>query len=97
MARRATIRLVVLTEGEIHAAVLHTYAQRAPDQFDKWWKKQVFTGKGAMPAQAKTDAEVVDYVAKTPGAFGYVAKSSAATDRVHISPCRRRPVEAGAF
>ena len=77
------IKLIVLSEGVVHEKVIKDYTQRTGDQFDKHWKKQVFTGKGIMPQVAKTDAEVVDYVAKTPGAFGYVARENA-TDSVKL-------------
>jgi len=71
------LKLVVQTEGTLHELVIRTYTQRSTDQFDKYWKKQVFTGKGMAPAVAKTDAEVIDYVAKHTGAIGYVASVSA--------------------
>ncbi len=70
------LRLAVLTEGPVHDAVMKTYAQRTADQFDKHWKKLVFTGKGIFPLPVKTDAEMLAYVAKTPGAFGYLARAS---------------------
>lgn len=66
------IKLAVLTEGAAHESVMQGILGRTPDQFDKFWKKQVFTGKGVMPVQFKTDAEIVGYVAANPGAFGYV-------------------------
>ncbi|HEY0947547.1 MAG TPA: hypothetical protein VGD81_19850 [Opitutaceae bacterium] len=78
---KGPLRLVVQTEGPVHAAVIQRYTQRSPDQFDKYWKKQVFTGKGTMPASAKNDGEVIAFVAATPGAFGYVAPESV-TDQV---------------
>ncbi|ACB77776.1 hypothetical protein [Opitutus terrae] len=77
------LRLVVQTDGAVHAKVIQQYAQRSPDQFDKYWKKQVFTGKGTMPAAAKNDAEVIAFVASTPGAFGYLAAASV-TDKVKL-------------
>jgi ABC-type phosphate transport system substrate-binding protein len=81
----AVIKLVVLTEGPIQTEVVRDFTQRTPEQFDKFWKRQVFTGTGIMPAQAKTDAEVITYVAANPGAIGYIAKES--TDpRVKILP-----------
>lgn len=70
------LRLIVQTDGPVHAKVIQEYTQRSPDQFDKYWKKQVFTGKGTMPATGKTDDEVIAFVASTPGAFGYVAVTS---------------------
>jgi ABC-type phosphate transport system substrate-binding protein len=72
------LKLVVLTEGALHEKVIHDFTQRTADQFDKYWKKLLFTGKGSMPAQAKDDAGVIDYVAKNPGALGYVDRASVA-------------------
>jgi len=70
------VRLAVQTTGPIHEQIIRDFTRRSADQFEKYWKKQVFTGKGIMPIQCASDAEVLDYVAKTPGGFGYVAKSS---------------------
>ena len=75
------IKLMVQADGAVHAKVIQDFTQRSPDQFDKYWKKQVFTGKGTMPAVGKSDAEVLAFVSSTPGAFGYVARA-AATDKV---------------
>lgn len=72
----AVIRLAVQTSGDIHTKTVRDYTQRTPDQFEKFWKKQVFTGKGSMPELAKSDADMIAYVARTPGAFGYVAAAS---------------------
>jgi ABC-type phosphate transport system substrate-binding protein len=82
-----TIKLIVLQEGAVHEKVIKDFTQRTPDQFDKFWKKQVFTGKGTMPAAAKSDAEVIAFVASTPGAFGYVERSSV-TDKVKVLPVK---------
>jgi ABC-type phosphate transport system substrate-binding protein len=70
------IKLAVLTAGPVHEQVMQERTQRSADQFDKYWKKLVFTGKGVLPTQAADDAAVIDYVAKTPGALGYVASTS---------------------
>jgi ABC-type phosphate transport system substrate-binding protein len=77
------LRMIIQTEGAVHAKVIQQFTQRSPDQFEKYWKKQVFTGKGAMPATAKTDADVLAFVAATTGAFGYVAPGSV-TDKVKV-------------
>jgi ABC-type phosphate transport system substrate-binding protein len=81
------IKVVLLSEGAVHEKAIQEFTQRTADQFDKFWKKQVFTGKGIMPAQVKTDADVIDYVAKNAGAFGYVAKASV-TDKVKVLPVK---------
>ena len=81
------IKLVVLTTGPVHDKVTQEHTQRSADQFDKAWKKLVFSGKGVMPEQAADDAAVIEYVAKTPGALGYVS-ASAVTDRVAVLPLK---------
>jgi len=41
-----------------------------------YFKTLVFTGKGSMPKSFPSDAEIIKYVAKTPGAIGYVSAST---------------------
>lgn len=71
------IKLAVLTSGSAHEAVVQEFTARSSDQFDKYWKKQVFTGKGIAPDCFKTDADMIAFVARTPGAFGYVSAGAA--------------------
>ncbi len=70
------IKLAVLTQGEAHEKIMHDFVQRSADQFDKYWKKMVFSGKGMMPVQAASDVDLIAYVAKTQGAIGYVSAAS---------------------
>lgn len=79
----------------MHDAVIQAHTQRSADQFDKYWKKLVFTGKGSAPATAKSDAEVLAYVAAHPGAVGYVTKS-AVTDQFKCSPSSDPVIPPGA-
>jgi ABC-type phosphate transport system substrate-binding protein len=71
------LKLAVLHSGSVHETVIKTFTNRTAEQFDKYWKKQVFTGQGIMPFIAKTEAEMLDYVASNPGAFGYISRSAA--------------------
>ena len=71
------IKLAVLSTGAAHEAVMQNYAARSADQFEKYWKKLVFTGKGAAPDSFSSEADLLAFVAKTPGAFGYVTAGSA--------------------
>ena len=77
------IKLAILTEGPAHEAVVQTFTSRSADQFSKYWKKQVFTGKGSSPDAFNNDADMVAFVAKTPGSFGYIA-SGTATNGVKV-------------
>lgn len=80
-ANGTVIKLAVLSGGPAHDKAINDLTARSADQFDKFWKKQVFTGKGVMPEAMADDAAMVAYVAKTPGAFGYVS-AGAKTDGV---------------
>lgn len=70
------IKLAVLNQGPLHTTLLKEVVSRSPDQFEKHWKKQVFTGKGVMPASFPSEEELAAYVAKTPGALGYISASA---------------------
>ena len=78
-----TIKLALLTEGSVHETVIQTVTSRSADQFDKYWKKMVFTGKSVAPDTFKTEAELLAFVAKTPGAVGY-ATAGADTNGVKV-------------
>lgn len=72
----SNITLILQTEGATHDEVCRTHGKRTADQLEKHWKKLVFTGKGRAPVTAKSDAEVMELVAKTPGALGYVERAN---------------------
>jgi len=40
------------------------------------WKTLVMSGQGTMPRTVDSEAAMVDYVSRTPGAIGYVMKST---------------------
>jgi TonB family protein len=67
--------------GPAHAAFLKDYLGKNDDALQNYFRALVFTGKGSMPKTLHSDEEVVDYVARTRGAIGYVS-SSAALDGV---------------
>lgn len=67
------IVVVVLKDGPSNDALMRRL-NKSPQQFLSSWKKLVFTGKGAMPEIVTTDQALVDYVAKTPGAIGFIDK-----------------------
>lgn len=67
------VKLGLLTEGPAADASAKEIAARTADQLSKYWKKQVFTGKGSSPEILKTDADAVAFVAKTAGAVAAVS------------------------
>ncbi len=67
-----TIILTVLPKAEFHKKFLREFVKKTPSQFNATWKKMVFTGKGRPPKSFKTIEAMVNYVAETDGAIGYV-------------------------
>jgi ABC-type phosphate transport system substrate-binding protein len=56
---------------------------RNSSQVSAYWSKLVFTGKGVPPMELPNDQAVIDKVASTPDAIGYV-DSSSVTDAVTV-------------
>jgi len=46
---------------------------------NSYWQQQVFSGRASPPVVKQSDADVVAYVAATPGAVGYVSADAAAS------------------
>lgn len=47
---------------------------RAPVAIRAYWQQQVFSGRDVPPVEKSSDAEVLRFVAETPGAIGYVRR-----------------------
>jgi ABC-type phosphate transport system substrate-binding protein len=67
---------VVLKGGPAHEVFLKNHVGEGPDEFRAQWRKAVFTGQGAMPRTFDSEAALIEYVAATPGALGYVSRIS---------------------
>jgi ABC-type phosphate transport system substrate-binding protein len=68
---------VTLKGGPAHEAFLKKYLGKNDAAFRAAWRSLVFTGQGSMPRTFDTEAALMDYVAATPGAIGYVGASAA--------------------
>jgi ABC-type phosphate transport system substrate-binding protein len=67
------INIVTSDQNDLTRDFLNEYVGRTPAQFSNYWKKLVFTGKGRMPRSFKTDKSLVEHVAATEGAIGYIS------------------------
>jgi hypothetical protein len=65
---------VVLRGGPVHEVFLKRHLNQSPDDFRALWRKAVFTGQGAMPKSFDSELALIEYVAATPGAIGYVSR-----------------------
>ena len=65
---------VVLKGGPVHEVFLRRHVHQEPDEFRTLWRKAVFTGQGSMLKEFTSEAQLLDYVAVTPGAIGYASR-----------------------
>ncbi len=65
---------VTLKGGPAHEVFLKKHLGVTPEEFRAQWRKAVFTGQGAMPKTFDSESALLEYVANTPGALGYVSR-----------------------
>lgn len=71
-----SIQLVVLnTDSKIHEQFTEKHLGLLTYQVDRVWKRQIFSGAGLKPIEVDDFKQVIELVAKTPGAIGYVLKT----------------------
>ncbi len=75
-----------------HEDFLSKYIGSTDSQYHNYWRKMVFTGKSRSPISFKTAAELLEYVAKTSGAIGYIP-SEAYNNKVKIISLKKEPNE----
>jgi len=56
----------------IHREFLKSVVMKSPAQYRTFWKQAIFTGTGRPPKLFATEEELIDYVAETKGAIGYI-------------------------
>lgn len=66
------VRVVMLKTGTTHALFVRTIVKTTPEKLNTLWKKVIYTGVGRVPKIVKQETEMVAFVAKTPGAIGYI-------------------------
>jgi ABC-type phosphate transport system substrate-binding protein len=67
---------VLLKQGEANTEFLSAYVGKSDAAFRASWRSLVFSGQASMPKSLDGDAAVVEFVAHTPGAIGYIGKST---------------------
>jgi TonB family protein len=71
---------VLEKDGQVHQTFLHEYLGGTDDDLKNYYRALVFSGRGSMPKQLGSDAEVAAYVARTKGAIGYVSTETTVGD-----------------
>jgi ABC-type phosphate transport system substrate-binding protein len=67
------IRFTTVGDAEVHRMFLKQYVNLSESDWKIYWKRMVFTGRGMPPETIATEAELIDFVAKTKGAVGYLS------------------------
>ena len=67
------IELVLLKNPKVYNAFVRKYTNRTSSQFRNWWRERLFTGQGRMPQSFKSEKKMIEYIAKTDGAIGFMA------------------------
>lgn len=70
------VKPVILKDGPTHNAFLSEYLGRNPVTFLVAWRGLVMSGQATMPKTLDSESSMVDYVSRTSGAIGYVAKAT---------------------
>lgn len=70
---------VLLKSGLVHQTFVREYLDKTDAALETYYRSLVFTGKGLMPPSLASDQVVVEYVAKTKGAVGYVSATATAS------------------
>jgi hypothetical protein len=73
LADGSAVEPVLADSGGAHDAFLKDVLGKSDQALRNYYKTLVFTGKGSMPKSFASDADIIKYVAKTPGAIGYVS------------------------
>ena len=68
-------------ESPLGTEFLEQTLHKSVSQYRAYWKRLLFSGGGAPPRTFRTSAQVLEFVAKQPGAIG-VVEASASDDRV---------------
>lgn len=66
------IRVVMLKTGATHEIFVRDILKTTTEHLTRLWKKVVFTGAGTPPKIVKEETGMVEFVAETPGAIGYI-------------------------
>jgi ABC-type phosphate transport system substrate-binding protein len=82
------IIIVTLEDSEVHREFVQQFVNKTPSQFKNYWRQKVFTGEGMIPKTFKDESSLIDFIASTKGAVGYI---STPTDKpVKIIPINDR-------
>jgi len=63
---------------EIHKKTIRKYTMKSAVQFQRWWRKLAFTGKGTIPKSFGSEEDLIKFIKNKEGSIGYVNKEKIA-------------------
>lgn len=89
----STIRVFVMPDqAPLHGLFSKTILGVFPHQIRRSWDRLVFSGAGQAPTEVTSEDAMLDSVATTPGAIGYLREGNA-DPRVRVVAVEELPVE----
>jgi ABC-type phosphate transport system substrate-binding protein len=75
-------------ESRIHQSFTREVHRKSAAGLRAYWQQRIFSGRDVPPLQRESDAEVIEFVRKNPGAVGYVsaAASVAGVKAIKVHP-----------
>ncbi|MDQ1351380.1 MAG: hypothetical protein QG657_1682 [Acidobacteriota bacterium] len=67
------ISIATLYNSEVHRKFLEQFVKKTPFQFKNYWRSKVFTGEGMLPKTFQNEESLIEFVAATRGAVGYIS------------------------
>lgn len=67
------IIIATLENSDIHNNFVQQFLKKTPSQFKNHWRQKVFTGEGLLPRSFSSEESLIDFVASTKGAVGYIS------------------------
>lgn len=67
---------VLLKQGVTHDRFLATYLDKNDGSLRMAWRNLVFSGQANMPKSVESESAMVEYVAHTNGAIGYISRAT---------------------
>ena len=72
----STVAPILLRQGTVHEEFLSHIIGKSDTAFRAGWRSLVFSGQGSMPRTLESESAIVEYVAHTPGAIGYISRAT---------------------
>ncbi len=72
----STVSPILLKQGTTHEEFLSRIIGKSDTAFRAGWRSLVFSGQGSMPRMLDSESAIVEYVAHTPGAIGYISRAT---------------------